>query len=76
MIMQVPQRGIVKWFDADKGFGFITPVDGGPDIFVAARAIIGRGYRYLNPEQLVEFNTEAGSQGPQAVAVQPVVNGN
>ncbi|MGE4336755.1 MAG: cold-shock protein [Pigmentiphaga sp.] len=45
-------------------------------MFVPARAIIGRGYRHLNPEQLVEFNTEAGSQGPQAVSVQPVVNGN
>jgi len=61
-------KGRVKWFDANKGFGFITRDDGG-DVFVHYTAIQGEGYRKLEEGQKVQFEVEQGKKGPQAVNV-------
>ena len=58
--------GTVKWFNAEKGFGFITPDDGSPDVFVHFSAIQGAGYRNLEENQKVEFDSGQGPKGPQA----------
>jgi CspA family cold shock protein len=62
-------EGIVKWFSADKGYGFITPDDGSKDCFVHHSEIQSEGYRSLDEGQRVSFETEAGTKGPQAVKV-------
>ena len=64
--------GTVKWFNAAKGYGFITPDDGTPDVFVHFSAIEGRGYRELNEGQNVEFETTQGPKGLQATSVKAV----
>jgi CspA family cold shock protein len=64
--------GTVKWFNATKGFGFITPDEGGEDLFVHHSAIEMQGYRELAEGQRVEFEKAAGPKGPQASAVRPV----
>jgi len=61
--------GIVKWFDETKGFGFITPADGGKDVFVHFRSIASEGFRSLAEGQEVEFTVEQGQKGPQAANV-------
>jgi len=58
--------GVVKWFNADKGFGFITPTDGGEDVFAHFSAIAADGYRSLDENQRVEFDVTQGPKGPQA----------
>ena len=58
-------QGTVKWFNADKGYGFIA-VDGGKDVFVHFSAIMMDGYRSLDEGQRVEFDIEQGDRGPQA----------
>jgi CspA family cold shock protein len=58
--------GTVKWFNATKGYGFITPNDGGKDVFVHHSAIEGGGYRELSEGQRVEFESELAPKGPQA----------
>ena len=63
--------GTVKWFNADKGFGFIAPDDGTADVFVNFSAITGSGYRSLDENQKVEFDTTQGQKGPQAENVRP-----
>ena len=63
------QTGKVKWFNADKGFGFITPDDGGTDVFAHFSAIEGRGYRSLNEGQVVEYEVKDGPKGPQAAEI-------
>jgi cold shock protein len=64
--------GTVKWFNADKGFGFITVDGGGDDVFVHHSAIQVQGYRELQENQRVEFDIVPGNKGPQAAAVRPV----
>ena len=63
--------GIVKWFNGEKGFGFITQDDGGPDVFVHFSAISGSGYRNLEEGQKVQYETTKGPKGLQASNVQP-----
>lgn len=58
--------GTVKWFNSEKGFGFISQDDGGPDVFVHFSAIAGDGYRNLEENQKVEFETTQGPKGLQA----------
>ncbi|HLG91393.1 MAG TPA: cold-shock protein [Acidimicrobiales bacterium] len=64
--------GTVKWFNATKGYGFITPDDGGADVFVHQSAIDAPGYRQLSEGQRVEFESEVGPKGPQAKTVRSV----
>lgn len=59
-------KGKVKWFNAKKGYGFITREDDGTDIFVHFSAIQSEGYKKLKQDQEVEFDTEKGDHGPQA----------
>ncbi len=63
-------EGTVKWFNAEKGFGFITPVEGGPDIFVHHTAIRTQGFRSLDEKARVSFEIMQGPKGPQAANVQ------
>ncbi|MGH3098717.1 MAG: cold-shock protein [Streptosporangiales bacterium] len=65
-------QGTVKWFNAEKGFGFITPDEGGNDVFVHYSAINSRGYRTLDQDQRVEFETVQGPKGLQADQVSPL----
>ncbi|HEY6423109.1 MAG TPA: cold-shock protein [Pseudonocardiaceae bacterium] len=62
-------HGTVKWFNAEKGFGFIQVDGGGPDVFVHFSAIQGDGYRSLEENQKVEFESSQGPKGPQADSV-------
>ncbi|EEW9943743.1 cold shock domain-containing protein [Salmonella enterica] len=61
--------GLVKWFNPEKGFGFITPKDGSKDVFVHFSAIQSNEFRTLNENQEVEFSVELGPKGPSAVNV-------
>jgi CspA family cold shock protein len=61
-------QGTVKWFNSEKGFGFITQ-DGGADVFVHFSAIAGDGYKELKENQRVEFDVTDGPKGPQAASV-------
>jgi CspA family cold shock protein len=67
--MSMPE-GTVKWFNADKGYGFITPSEGGNDLFVHFSSIVGSGYKSLDEGQRVSFNVTEGQKGPQASDVQ------
>jgi CspA family cold shock protein len=62
-------QGTVKWFNAEKGFGFITQADGGPDVFVHFSSIQADGYRSLEEGQEVEYTVGQGAKGPQAEQV-------
>lgn len=64
-------NGTVKWFNADKGFGFITPDDGGKDLFVHYTEIKVEGYATLSDGQKVEFEVGEGQKGPCANNVRP-----
>jgi CspA family cold shock protein len=65
-------QGTVKWFNGEKGFGFIAPDGGGADVFVHYSAIAADGYRSLDENQRVEFDTTQGQKGPQAENVRPI----
>ena len=64
--------GNVKWFSAEKGFGFITPDGGGNDVFAHFSAIASDGYRSLDENQRVEFDVTQGPKGPQASNIRVV----
>ena len=64
--------GTVKWFNPEKGYGFVTPDDGSADVFVHFSAIQGEGYRNLEENQKVEYDVSQGQKGPQANNVRPV----
>ncbi len=65
-------QGTVKWFNADKGYGFIAPDDATPDVFVHHSAIETDGYRSLQDNQRVEYTAVRGEKGPQAEHVRPL----
>ncbi|GHB59811.1 cold-shock protein [Psychrosphaera saromensis] len=61
--------GVVKWFNEEKGFGFLTQDEGGKDVFVHFRSIASEGFKTLKDGQRVEFEVEDGQKGPQAANV-------
>ena len=65
-------QGTVKWFSSEKGFGFITPDDGGKDLFVHHSSIQADGYRSLSEGAKVSYDPEQGQKGPQAQNVRPL----
>jgi CspA family cold shock protein len=65
-------QGTVKWFSSDKGYGFIAPDDGTPDVFVHHSAIRAGGFRGLQENQRVEFTAVRGAKGPQAEEVHAI----
>jgi cold shock protein len=65
-------QGTVKWFNSEKGFGFISQDEGGADVFVHFSAIQGQGYKSLEENQKVEFEVTQGPKGPQAETVRVI----
>jgi cold shock protein len=65
-------EGTVKWFNPDKGYGFISPESGGDDLFVHFSAIESQGFKTLDEGQRVSFEVSQGDKGPQATSVRPL----
>ncbi|MGV9839786.1 cold-shock protein [Nocardia niigatensis] len=65
-------HGTVKWFDSEKGFGFLSPDSGGPDVFVEYTAVEGEGFRSLAEGQRVEFEVRRTKPGPEALVVRVI----
>jgi CspA family cold shock protein len=63
------KTGVVKWFNGQKGYGFVTPDDGSKDVFVHHTAILGEGYKDLDEGDRIEFNVEPSEKGPKAAQV-------
>ena len=68
----IMEQGTVKWFDNTKGYGFVTPENGGKDVFVHHSAIEGTGYKSLDEGQRVQFEITQGQKGDQAVNVSKI----
>lgn len=68
----VMATGTVKWFNAEKGYGFISPDDNSADIFVHYSAIESNGFKELQEDQKVEFESQQGPKGLQAASVRPL----
>jgi CspA family cold shock protein len=64
--------GVVKWFNNEKGYGFITPDEGGPDLFAHFSSIETDGFKSLAENQKVEFEVTQGDKGPQAASIRPL----
>ncbi|CAB4532424.1 unannotated protein [freshwater metagenome] len=64
--------GVVKWFNNEKGYGFITPDEGGPDLFAHFSSIETDGFKSLAENQKVEFEVAQGDKGPQAAHIRPL----
>ena len=62
-------KGRVKWFSDQKGFGFLTPDEGGDDVFVHHTSILGTGFKTLAEGEVVEYEVETGQKGPRAMNV-------
>ena len=69
--MMETMQGTVKWFDNKKGFGFITPTDGGKDLFVHMSSIMMEGFKTLKEEQTVTYQVGTSDRGPIATNVTP-----
>jgi CspA family cold shock protein len=69
---KIMATGVVKWFNSDKGFGFITQDSGGPDVFAHFSAIASSGFRTLEENQRVEFEVSQGQKGPQAENIRTI----
>ena len=65
-------EGTVKWFNSEKGYGFIQRADGGPDVFVHYSEIQTSGYKTLEENQKVEYDLAQGPKGPQAANIRPL----
>ncbi|WP_329120841.1 cold-shock protein [Streptomyces sp. NBC_01465] len=65
-------QGSVKMFNQEKGYGYITPDEGGPDVFVHYTAVVGTGYRNLEAGQQVEYEVVPGPKGPTAASVRVI----
>lgn len=65
-------KGTVKWFNEQKGYGFITPEDGSKDLFVHHSGILIDGFKTLSENQKVEFDTVTADKGPKAINVKPL----
>ncbi len=70
--MHIVATGTVKWFSAEKGFGFIVPDDGGKDLFVHHSNIDSSGFRSLTDGQRVQYEPGQGKKGPEATKVRPI----
>jgi CspA family cold shock protein len=64
------ETGVVKWFNSEKGYGFITPESGGKDLFAHFSEIQGNGFRSLEENQRVQYVVANGPKGPQATKIQ------
>ena len=64
-------EGTIKWFDSEKGYGFIQPSDGSKDLFVHHSNILGDGFKSLSEGQSVTYEAGQGRKGPEATSVQP-----
>ena len=65
-------EGIVKWFNAEKGYGFISPDNGGKDLFAHFKEIVGEGFKTLAENQRVQFEVKQGQKGLQAANIKPL----